>query len=142
MPIKNFGSLLNFAEAMEKQDMEFYLSAASNPEISDLSDLFQGFARDGEKNITNIQRTRRENVTEMILEGITDFFRKPFVLDAGDHKNMDRAQVLAFAEKMETRALSYYMEGAAKIKALPEVAMALKQAGKKRTAHMKKLSSL
>jgi len=142
MPIKNFGGLLNFAEAMEKQDMEFYLSAASNPEISDVSDVFQGFAKDGKKNITHIQRTRRENVTEMILEGITDFFRKPFVLDAGDDKNMDRSQILTYAEKMETRALAYYTEGAVKIKALPEVAMALKQAGKKRTAHMKKLSSL
>ncbi|OQY51490.1 MAG: hypothetical protein B6230_04680 [Desulfobacteraceae bacterium 4572_89] len=142
MPIINFGGLLNFAEAMEKQDMEFYLSAASNPEISDLSDLFQGFAKDGKKNITNIQRTRRENVTEMILEGIKDFFRKPFVLDTGDDKNMDRAQILAYAGKMETRALAYYTEGAVKIKALPEVAMALKQTGKKRTAHIKKLSSL
>jgi rubrerythrin len=142
MPIINFGGLLNFAEALEKQDMEFYLSIASNPEMSDLSDLFQGFAKDGKKNMVHIQRTRRENVTEMILEGITDFFRKPFVLEPEDGKEMDRAQILAYAEKMEARAIAYYTEGAVKIKALPEVSMALKLAGKKRIAHTKKLSSL
>jgi rubrerythrin len=142
MPIINFGGLLNFAEALEKQDMEFYLSIASNPEMSDLSDLFQGFAKDGKKNMVHIQRTRRENVTEMILEGIKDFFREPFVLDVKDGKEMGRDQILAYAEKMEARAIAYYTEGAVKIKALPEVSMALKLAGKKRIAHTKKLSSL
>ncbi len=140
MPIINFGGLLNFAEAMEKQDMEFYLSIASNPEMSDLSDLFQGFAKDGKKNIAHIQRTRRENITEMILEGITGFFRKPFVLEVKDDKEMGRAQILKYVDKMEARAIAYYTEGAKKIKALPEVSMALKVAGKKRMAHTQKLS--
>ena len=49
MPITNFGGLLNFAEEIEKQDMAFYSSVAANPEMSDLSDLFQGFAKDGKK---------------------------------------------------------------------------------------------
>jgi len=142
MPITSFGGLLNFAEEMEKQDMTFYLSAAANPAISDLSDLFQGFAADGKKNMVHIQRTRRENITEMILEPIGNFFREPFVLKAEDGKTMERDQILAYVEKMENRAIGYYTEGAIKIKALPEVSLALKQAGKKRIAHTKKISSL
>jgi rubrerythrin len=142
MPITNFGGLLNFAEEIEKQDMAFYSSVAANPEMSDLSDLFQGFAKDGKKNIVHILRTRRENVTEMILEPIIDFFRKPFVLESRDDKQMDRSQILEYSQKMETRAIAYYTEGAIKIKALPEVSQALKLAGKKRIAHTKKLSSL
>ncbi len=142
MPITNFGGLLNFAEEMEKQDIAFYVSASANPEIHDLSDLFQAFAKDGKKNITHILRTRRENVTEMILEPISDFFKKPFVLETGDDKNMDRDQILDHAKKMEARAIAYYTQGALKIKALPEVSQALKLVGKKRTAHNNKLSSL
>ena len=142
MPITSFGGLLNFAEAMEKQDMAFYESVAANQEMNDLCDLFQGFAKDGKKNITHILRTRRENVTEMILEPISDFFREPFVLETGDGKNMNRAQILDYSQKMEARAIAYYTEGAIKIKALPEVSQALKVAGKKRIAHTKKLSSL
>jgi hypothetical protein len=110
--------------------------------MSDLSDLFQGFAKDGKKNIVHILRTRRENVTEMILEPIIDFFRKPFVLESRDDKQMDRSQILEYSQKMEARAIAYYTEGAIKIKALPEVSQALKLAGKKRIAHTKKLSSL
>lgn len=56
MPITNFGGLLNFAEEMEKQDIAFYLSAAANPETSDLSDLFQDFVKDGKKNIAHTKK--------------------------------------------------------------------------------------
>ena len=142
MPITNFGGLLNFAEAMEKQDMVFYESVADNPEMSNLCDMFQAFAKDGKKNMAHIQRTRRENVTEMILEPISDFFREPFVLEFGDDRKMSRAQIMDYVEKMEARAIAYYTEGVVKIKALPEVSLALKLAGKKRTAHTKKLSGL
>lgn len=142
MPITSFGGLLNFAEQMEQQDMAFYLSVSANPEMKDLLDLFQEFAKDGKKNITHILRTRRENVTEMILEPISGFFKEPFVLKALDDKNMDRAQILDYSQKLEARAIAYYTQGAVKIKALPEVAQALKLVGKKRIAHTKKLSSL
>ena len=142
MPITNFGGLLNFAEQMEQQDMAFYESVATNPEMSDLSGLFQEFAKDGKKNIAHILRTRRENVTEMILEPISDFFRESFVLEVGDDKKMGRAQILDYSQKMEARAIAYYTQGAVKIKALPEVSLALKVAGKKRTAHTQKLSGI
>ncbi|MBT6341174.1 MAG: hypothetical protein HOJ48_17950 [Desulfobacula sp.] len=142
MPITNFGGLLNFAEEIEKQDMAFYNSVADNQDMSDLCDLFQGFAKDCKKNIVHILRTRRENVTEMILEPIRDFFRKPFVLEAQNDKEMDRAQILDYSKKLETRAIDYYTEGAVKIKALPEVAQALKLARKKRIAHTTKLSGI
>ena len=142
MPITNFGGLLNFAEEIEKQDMAFYVSAADNPEMSDLSEMFQGFAKNNKKNIAIILRTRRENVTEMILEPISNFFKKPFVLERADDKKMDRTQIMAYVNKMESRAIDYYTQGAVKIKALPEVSQALKMTGKKRIAHTKKLSSL
>ncbi len=142
MPITSFGGLLNFAQEMEQQDRAFYLAVAANPEMKDLSDLFQEFARDGKKNIDHILRTRRENVTEMILEPISDFFREPYLLETGEDKTMDRSQILAYSQKMEARATAYYTQGAIKIKALPEVSLALKQAGKKRIAHTKKLSGI
>ncbi len=142
MPITNFGGLLNFAEEIEKQDMAFYNSVADNQDMSDLCDLFQEFAKDGKKNISHILRTRRENVTEMILEPISDFFKESFVLEACDDKKMGRAQILEYSQKMEARAIDYYTEGAVKIKALPEVAQALKLARKKRIAHTTKLSGI
>ena len=84
MPLTNFGAILNFAEQLEKQDLEFYQSAADNPNCESVKALFEQFAKDGKKNVQNVQRTRRENVTEMILEGIKDFTREPFCLECAE----------------------------------------------------------
>ena len=142
MPLINFGSILNFAEEIEKQDLGFYQAAASNPACLALKSLFEQFAKDNTKNIQDAQRTCRENVCEMILEGIEGFFRAPFVEknDGGDA--LDAAAVVATAKRLETRAIRYYQESSEKMKALPEVSRALKTMGKKRAAHMKKLEVL
>jgi rubrerythrin len=52
---------------------------------------------------------------------------------------MSASEVLEAARTLEDRAERYYTEAAAKIKALPEVARALKTVGKKHTAHLRKL---
>ena len=78
MPLISFGSILSFAEELEKQDEAFYAAAAANPAFAELKDLFNQFLKDTRKNIKNVQRARRENVTEMILEPVKDFTRAPF----------------------------------------------------------------
>ena len=78
MPLISFGSILSFAEELEKQDEAFYAAAAANPAFAELKDLFEQFLKDTRKNIKNVQRTRRENVTEMILEPVNVFTRAPF----------------------------------------------------------------
>ena len=139
MPLENFGSILNFAEELELQDEEFYTAAAGNPACADHKALFEQFAADAGKNVKNIQRTRRENVTEMILEPIKDFVRAPFCEECEGAAMMSASEVLEAARTLEDRAERYYTEAAAKIKALPEVARALKTVGKKHTAHLRKL---
>lgn len=140
MPLENFGSILNFAEEIERQDEAFYNAAADNPACAEQKALLQQFAADAGKNIKNIQRTRRENVTEMILEPIKDFVRAPFCEQCEGVAAMSASEVLDTAKTLENRAEKYYTEAAAKIKALPEVARALKTIGKKHAAHLRKLT--
>jgi len=142
MPLENFGSILNFAEELENQDDEFYTAAANNPACSELKTLFEQFAVDAKKNIKTIQRTRRENVTEMILEPIRDFTRAPYCEECQGAETMDTSEALDSAKALEERAERYFTEAAQKIKALPEVARALKTIGKKHTVHLIKLSEL
>ena len=142
MPLKNFGSILNFAEELERQDQTFYTSVASNPNCAEYQDMFEQFAADGKKNVKTVQRTRRENVTEMILESIENFTRAPFCEECEGAAGMIAVEALESARKLEQRAERYYRQAAEKIKALPEVARALKTIGKKHTAHLKKLSAL
>ena len=139
MPLINFGAILNFAEEIETQDLEFYTAAANNPACAEYKELFEQLAGNVKKNIQSVQRTRRENVTEMILEPIKDFTRAPFRLEPVSADNMSAAEALEIARKLEDRAQGYYLEAAEKIKALPEVSRALKIIAKKRRAQHKKL---
>ncbi len=142
MPLINFGSILNFAEQLETQDRDFYTAAAANEACAAFRDLFEQFAKDAAKNIQNIQRTRRENVTEMILEQIQGFSRDAFVESSAGAATMDAGQALETARRLEERAQRYYQEAAQKLKALSEVARALKLVGKKHRAHLEKLQEL
>jgi rubrerythrin len=142
MPLENFGSILNFAEELELQDEEFYATAANNPACAEFRAIFEEFAADAKKNIKNIQRTRRENVTEMILEPIKDFVRAPFCKECEGAATLEAPEVLTTAKGLEERAERYYTEAAAKIKALPEVSRALKTVGKKHSAHLRRLADL
>ena len=140
MPLINFGSIMNFAEELESRDEQFYAAALNNSESASHQTVFEQILSDCTKNKKNIQRARRENVTEMILENISGFERAPFVVDAGDPAGMNSQQLLEMAGKLEERAERYYLEAAEKIKALAEVARILKLVAKKRTAHRNSLA--
>lgn len=142
MPLENFGSILNFAEQIETEDQAFYEILIGNPACAEHKSVYEGFAKDAQKNAKNIQRTRRENVTEMILEPIVDFVRAPFCEKCHGADSLSATEALDTAKRLEDRALRYYTEAAVKIKAQPEVARALKTVGKKHQAHIDKLAGL
>ena len=142
MPLENFGSILNFAEELESQDQEFYEAAAGNPACGEHKPMFEQFAANARKNVKTVQRTRRENVTEMILEPIKDFVRAPYCEVCEAAPGMTAEDALATAKRLEDRAVRYYTEAAAKIKALPEVARALKLLGKKHNSHLQSLAAV
>ena len=142
MPLENFGSILNFAEELELQDLGFYKILVDNPTCAGHKPMFEAFAATIDKNIKSVQRTRRENVTEMILEPIKDFIRAPFCEECVGADKMDAAEALDAARRLEERAVRYYTEAAVKIKAQPEVARALKLIGKKHSAHLAQLGEI
>jgi rubrerythrin len=142
MPLENFGSILNFAEELESQDQEFYEALAGNPACSDHKQMLEQFAANAQKNVKTAQRTRRENVTEMILEPIKDFVRAPYCEVCQAAPDMTLEDALATAKRLEDRAVRYYTEAAAKMKALPEVARALKLIGKKHNANRDSLAAI
>lgn len=142
MPLTSFGSILTFSEEIEVQDMAFYSGAANHPGCADLKPVFEEFIKECKKNIAIIQRTRRENVTEMILEPINDFVRTPFCMATQDSAAMSAEAIIETAKAMEQRALDYFTTAAAKIKALPEVSTALKLLAKKHTARLNKIAGI
>jgi len=142
MPLENFGSILNFAEELESQDQEFYEALAGNPACGDHKQLFEQFAADAQKNVKTVQRTRRENVTEMILEPIRDFVRDSYQLQVDIAASLDSAAMLTASAALENRAIRYYGDAAEKMRALPEVSRALKTLAKKRTQRLGQIENL
>jgi len=142
MPLENFGSILNFAEELEKQDQAFFSAVAGNPACDEHKEMFEQFASDAGKNVKTVQRTRRENVTEMILEPIRNFVRGPYCEECETADSMGVEDALTTARRLVDRAERYYSEAAEKIKAQPEVARALKTIGKKHKAHREKIAAI
>jgi hypothetical protein len=140
MPLTNFGAILNFAEALESQDRETFLALANSPNCMENKSLFEKFAMECAKNVKTIQRTRRENVTEMILEPIKDFNRQPYELVCEGCDTMKKEEALKTCKELSRRAEAFYTTGAEKLKAQPEVARALKRIGKKRRGQLEKLA--
>lgn len=139
MPLTNFGSILNFAEEIETRDREFYLTASLHSGATMTAALFEELAAAGRKNLQLVLRVRRENVTEMILEPIEGLTRSAYLHDSGDPLKMAADEILDTAMVLENRAVDYYRAAGEKIRAQPEVARALKQLAKRRTANLEKL---
>jgi hypothetical protein len=139
MPLQNFGSILNFAEELECQDQQFYAAVVDNPACGAYKTLFSELGADAARNIKAVQRIRRENVTEMILEPVTDFTRVSFCEACEGAAAVSAAEALETATRLEARADRYYAEAAEKLKTLTEVSRALKTIGKNRKAHIAKL---
>jgi rubrerythrin len=131
--------ILKFAENLENCDIRFFDSAAQNPDCRDYQELFKGFSKDAKKNIQNLQRIRRENVTEMILESISGFHEDDFSFACEDAGGMTNRDALETAQRLEKRAEDFYLSAAAALKAQPEVARGLKTIAKKHAAHLKKI---
>jgi rubrerythrin len=140
MPLTNFGAIMNFSETLEKKDCDFYLELTKNPACAVHKDIFQQFVEEGKKLIKTSQRVRRENVTEMILESISDFHRADFQEKSEGAANMNLEEALVTAKRLEERAVRFYSEAALKIKAIPEAASALKQLAKKHSKRLKRIS--
>ena len=141
MPLQNFGSILNFAEELERLDQRFYETALTNPACGAYAQLFADLAAEAGKNVKTVQRLRREYVTEMILEPVQDFTRASFCEDCAEAAILTAAEVLKAAQRLEARAERYYIEAAGKLQALSEVSRALRTLGKIRKTRAAKITA-
>jgi rubrerythrin len=139
MPLQNFGSILNFAEELERLDQQFYAVVVENPACAAYQKLFSELEADAARNCKEVQRIRRENVTEMILEPVSDFSRGSFCEACEGAAEMSAAEALESATRLEARTDRYYGEAAEKLKSLTEVSRALKAIGKNRKTHIARL---
>ncbi|MFO8166102.1 MAG: hypothetical protein R6T98_16395 [Desulfatiglandales bacterium] len=142
MPLKGFGVILTFAETIETENKDFYLKGTSQLPEGEVKSFLYELINEKEKQIKQVQRVRRENVAEMILEPVEGFTRDRFLVNLSDVNTADPGAVVETARKIEERNLNYYREAAKKMKSHPEVASALQQLEKKQKKLLSKMDSL
>ena len=142
MPLVNFGSILGFAEEIEKQHLDFLSQASVNPDCEKHRALFESLAKSAKKRVTEVQRVRRENVSEMVLAAIEGFQRDAYQADVEDGSLMAPELISAKAEALSERAVRYYKKATDKLQGQADVARAMKGLVKKHEKDRKKLAAL
>jgi rubrerythrin len=109
MQLGTFGAILSFAIDLENKAAGFYDEAAK---VVD-KDLFLKLHRSANKRAKRLERTRREGVTEMILESITG-------LDSDDYTvklnvGTEPSELYKLATTIEENRDRFYTDAAGKI---------------------------
>ncbi|WP_319548272.1 hypothetical protein [Desulfogranum marinum] len=142
MPLVNFGSILGFAEEIEKQHLKFLSQASGNPDCDQHRALFEALAKSAKKRVAEVQRVRRENVSEMVLAAIEGFERDAYQVKVEDGSAPALAQLAAKAEALAERSVCYYQKAAERLQGQADVARAMKGLAKKHAKEKKKLAAL
>ena len=104
---------------IEGEVCELYKALADQSEDAELKELLEELENRGQKRIKTLERVRRENVTEMILEQIegldSDSFKIETTILAKDDKTLKH-----HVKTIESTLQSFYTTAAKKIDFLPE----------------------
>lgn len=109
MDLATFGAIMSFALAIEKQAAAYYEEAARG----DLEELFSDLAKSARKRGKRIERTRREGITEMILEPITGMDGDDYRLELSS--DVDETELLDQAIGLVEMSMRFYQDAAGKI---------------------------
>jgi len=141
MALSTFGAIMGFAAEMVQQTETCYKTMVQKARDPILSEVLRGLLEEEGKNYSLMERTRRENVTEMILEPIAG-------LDQGDYeiemKGMDQtkdADLLKIALILEERERRFFSEVSGKVP-LPEVGRIFRKMAQKKERSLAKLKTL
>lgn len=124
MELKTFGGVMGFAVDYEQRAADWYSRAADAAQDASLKATLVSLGEAHAKRKKLMERVRRENVTEMILEPIAGLSSEPF--EPGDATPGVRDEIKSLALKREELAEQFYATAAGKL-SIPEVARIFKK---------------
>lgn len=140
MELGTFGSILKYAIEIENEVIEFYRKASTTLNDKKTVELFNELANRGEKRIKTLERVRRENTTEMILEPIKDFDSNDYSVNTEIPEDVDDKIIQEVARSIESKLELFYNTASQKIDFLSEAAYAFELLAEKNTEAKKHLS--
>jgi rubrerythrin len=141
MSLTTFGAIMGFAAEITGQTREIYKTLAQKAKGRVLREVFQVFSADEGKNHSLMEKTRRENVTEMILEPIAGLRQEDYGIDLKVLDPMEDVDLLRAALILEERERKFFHDVSAKVP-LPEVARIFRKMAQRKQENLTKLQSL
>lgn len=121
MELTTFGALLKFALELEGKAAALYEEAAQIAREAETREGFEAWAVAGKKNRKKLERIRRENINEMLLESIEGLQADDYgVKEQPSQEGMGDDELLALALQLEGALERFYREAAERL-SLPEV---------------------
>jgi len=141
LDLGTFGAIMKFALEVEGKVSDFYKEAGELAK----DDVFVGLLGDlvtrGQKRVKTLERVRRENVTEMILEPIEGLDSDSFGIETTISQTIDDVSIRTLASAIETTLQKFYTAAARKIDFLPEAEYAFELLAEKNEETIKRLEA-
>jgi rubrerythrin len=141
MALTTFGAIMGFAAEITGQTGEIYKTLAQKAKDLTLREVLQALLTEEGKSHSLMEKTRRENVTEMILEPITGLRQEDYGIDLKVVDPMEDADLLRAALILEEREKKFFNDVSIKVP-LPEVARIFRKIAQKKQENLAKLQSL
>lgn len=116
MSLGTAGAILSYALDLEAEAIEFYQRAIEGESNANTKAAFEENHRRHRKIAKTLERMRKENVTEMILEPVHGLDAQDFVIETKDTSN-----ALPASKKIEQSILEYLRVCAEKVAFLPQM---------------------
>lgn len=141
MALTTFGAIMGFAAEMAGKGEEIYKVLAQKSKDATLKGVLQVLSEEEGKNHALMIKTRRENVTEMILEPVTGLHQEDYEIDPKVPDPMEDAGLLKAAMMLEEREKRFFRDASSKV-SLPEVARIFRRVAQKKEENLAKLQGL
>jgi len=132
---------MGFAAEMVGQAEEIYGILSQEAEEPELKEILTTLLEEGRRNRPLMERMRRENVTEMILEPITELPWEDYKIHHSVQGRMGDADILKLALALEERERKFFQDASSKL-SLPEVASRLRKMVRKKEENLARLERL
>jgi hypothetical protein len=140
LDLGTFGAIIKFALEIESSVSEFYGKAGEQTKDDMLGEILGDLVTRGQKRLKTLERVRRENVTEMILEPIEGLDSDSFAIETEVSQDVDDATIKTVAVSIETTLQKFYEAAATKIDFLPEPAYAFELLAEKNEETIKRFA--
>ncbi len=138
MGLTTFGAVMGFASELIRQAEDTYGILIQKMKDPVLRGILEGLLGEERKNRSLMEKTRRENVTEMILEPIAGLEEETYRVNVRETELMEDTALLKAALLLEDRERRFFQDAAAKV-SLPEGARIFRKLARKKEENLTKL---